>query len=61
MTNIAAVTAGAVGAYAPAVEALKAMGAIVCVEPNEFLAILQKLMSRLLFIHPVHFGLSISI
>jgi len=42
MTNITAVTAGVVGAYAAAVEALKAMGAIVCVEPDEFLAILQK-------------------
>ena len=42
MTNIAAVTAGAVGAYAASLEALKAVGPIVCVEPHEFLAILEK-------------------
>ena len=42
MTNIAAVTAGAVGAYAASLEALKAVGPIVCVEPSEFLAILEK-------------------
>ena len=34
--------AGAAGAAAVIAEALKAMGAIVCVEPQEFLAILER-------------------
>jgi hypothetical protein len=33
---------GAAGAYVAAIEALKAMGPIVCVEPQDFLDILQK-------------------
>ena len=39
MTNGAA---GAAGAAAAIAEALKAMGAIICVEPQEFLAILER-------------------
>jgi hypothetical protein len=39
MTNGAA---GAAGAAAAIAEALKAMGPIICVEPQDFLAILEK-------------------
>ena len=39
MTNVAA---GAAGAAAAIAEALKAMGPIVCVEPQDFLAILGR-------------------
>jgi len=42
MTNLAAISGGAAGAYTAAIEALKAMGPIVCVEPQQFLAILEK-------------------
>jgi hypothetical protein len=41
MTN-AAVVAGVAGSAAAAAEALKAMGPIVCVEPQDFLGILEK-------------------
>ena len=40
MTNFA--VSGAVGAAAAIAEALKAMGPIVCVEPQDFLVILEK-------------------
>ena len=40
MTNFA--VSGAVGAAAAIGEALKAMGPIVCVEPQDFLVILEK-------------------
>lgn len=43
MVNIgAAVGGGAAGVYAANIEALKAIGPIVCVEPQQFLAVLEK-------------------
>jgi hypothetical protein len=42
MTNGAVGAMGVAGAAAVIANALKAMGAIVCVEPQEFLAILQR-------------------
>ena len=42
MTNGAVGATGAAGAAAAIANALKAMGAIVCVEPQEFLAIFGK-------------------
>jgi len=41
MTN-GAVAFGVVGSVAATAEALKAMGPIICVEPQDFLAILEK-------------------
>jgi len=43
MINIGGlVGGGAAGVYAANIEALKAIGPIVCVEPQQFLAILEK-------------------
>ena len=42
MPNGAAGAAGATGAAAAIANAIKAMGAIVCVEPEEFLAVLKR-------------------
>ena len=42
MTN-GAVAAGVAGSVAAMTEALKAIGAIVCVEPQEFLGILERI------------------